>query len=242
MDNGMDHNSVVPLYAQLVEQLRRDIAGGVFAQNGRIPTEAELSTNYGVSRITVRRAIDELVAQGLVEKKQGKGTFVCAPKFSRRLDNGPLSFSEMCEANGLQPGAVLIEKGIVVPKSNSIREMLKLKEGESAVYISRLRTGNGKPLAFEESYYPMEFSDLLSIDLEKESVYRYLREVRGVNLNSSTIRLNLTKADAKMAKLLNVNRNAALLEIRGCVVRTDGRPVHTSYQCGYGEKFEFIIK
>ena len=111
MSTAMEHNSVIPLYAQIVEYLRKDIAANVFGRNGRIPTEAELSEKYGVSRITVRRAVDELVSQGLVEKKQGKGTFVTAPRFSRRLDSGPLSFSEMCEANGLVPGAKILETG-----------------------------------------------------------------------------------------------------------------------------------
>lgn len=242
MSTAMEHNSVIPLYAQIVEYLRKDIAANVFGRNGRIPTEAELSEKYGVSRITVRRAVDELVSQGLVEKKQGKGTFVTAPRFSRRLDSGPLSFSEMCYANGLVPGAKILETGIVVPKSATVRQQLHLMEGESAVYISRLRTGSGRPLAYEESYYPMEYSDLLSIDLENMSIYRYLREVRGIELKSTTIRLNITKADAKMAKILGVARNTALLEFKGCVVNGEGKPVHTSYQCGYGENFEFIVR
>ena len=72
MSTAMEHNSVIPLYAQIVEYLRKDIAANVFGRNGKIPTEAELSEKYGVSRITVRRAVDELVSQGLVEKKQGK--------------------------------------------------------------------------------------------------------------------------------------------------------------------------
>lgn len=242
MISAVEYNSVVPLYAQIVESLRKDIAANVYGQNGKIPTEAKLSEKYGVSRITVRRAMDELVSQGLVEKKQGKGTFVTAPRFSRILGSGPLSFSEMCEANGLVPGAKIIESGILVPKSSSVKEQLHLKEGESAVFISRLRTGNGKPLAYEENYYPMEFSDLLSIDLENMSIYRYLREVRGIELKSTTIRLNIMKANAKIAKILGVPRNTALLEIKGCVVNGEGRPVHTSYQCGYGENFEFIVR
>lgn len=169
MKPSVEYNSVIPLYEQIVEYLRKDIAANTFGRNGKIPTEAELSEKYGVSRITVRRAVDELVNQGLVEKKQGKGTFVTAPRFSRRLDSGTLSFSEMCEANGLVPGAKILETGIVIPKSASVREQLRLKDGESAVLISRLRTGSGKPLAYEESYYPMEYSDLLSIDLEHMS-------------------------------------------------------------------------
>ena len=151
MKPSVEYNSVIPLYEQIVEYLRKDIAANTFGRNGKIPTEAELSEKYGVSRITVRRAVDELVNQGLVEKKQGKGTFVTAPRFSRRLDSGPLSFSEMCEANGLVPGAKILETGIVIPKSASVREQLRLKDGESAVLISRLRTGSGNRMDPEEA-------------------------------------------------------------------------------------------
>ena len=241
MDTRMDFNSATPLYKQLIDELQKRISDHLYGPGERIPTEAELAEEYHVSRITVRRAIEKLAEQGVVEKMQGKGTFVCAPRLSRHLDNGPMGFSEMCRANGLEPGAVVLEKKIMVPKSKNIREMLKLPEGGEALFISRLRTGNGKPMAFEESYYPLEFSDLLSIDLEKESIYRYLREVRGIDLHSSTIRLNIAKADSRMSRILEVPKNTPLLEIRGCVIRGDGRPVHTSYQCGYGDHFEFIV-
>lgn len=72
MENTLNPNSIVPLYAQIVEQLQRDIQSGLYSQTGRLPTEEELSNKYNVSRITIRRAVDELVSQGLVEKSKGK--------------------------------------------------------------------------------------------------------------------------------------------------------------------------
>ena len=242
MEVSMNHNSVVPLYAQIVEQLKQDIENGVFNKTGRIPTEAELAEQYRVSRITVRRAVDDLVNQGLVEKKQGKGTFITSQKFSRRLDNGPMGFTEMCHSMGLEPSTQILKAEVCVPKSAEVRKFLQLKEGESALYISRLRLGDGKPLAMEESYYPLEYSDLLTLNLEKESIYTYLREVKGIELRSTTIRLSIVRADAKLSKLLCVLRNAAQLEIRGFVIQPNGQPVHTSYQVGYGENFEFIVR
>ena len=242
MDAAMNHDSIIPLYAQVEEQIKRDIENGVYSKNGRIPTEAELAKQYNVSRITVRRAVEDLVSQGLVEKKQGKGTFVTAQKFSRRLDTGPMGFTEMCESVGLTPSAQNLKAEICVPKSAEIRKFLQLQDREPAIHISRLRCGNGKPIAFEESYYPMIYSDLLSLNLEKESIYAYLREVKGIELRSTTIRLSIIKADARLAKLLCVPRNAAQLEIRGFVIQPDGQPVHTSYQVGYGENFEFIVR
>ena len=241
MLTDLDHNSIVPLYAQIVEQLHQDIEHGMFNQNGRLPTEEELSSKYGVSRITIRRAVDELVNQGLVEKKQGKGTFIRAPKMTRRL-SGLMSFTEMCAANGLTASARILEAGISTPEQSYVREMLGIKPGEPAVRIRRLRYAGDRPLVLEDNFYPMEYAYLLSIDLENDSTYRYLREEKGIELKRSGMRLSIVRADAKLAKLLQVARNTPQLEMKGCVVRLDGQIVHTSFQVGYGENFEFIFQ
>ena len=235
MGADLNYNSSVPLYAQIVELIQQDIETGVFNQTGRLPTEGELAEQYQVSRITIRRAVDELVGQKLVEKKQGKGTFLCAPKMTRRVDSGPISFTEMCAANGLSAHAKILEAGIVAPDS-------ALKAGEPAVRIRRLRYAGERPLVLEDNFYPLEYACLLSIDLEKDSTYRYLREEKGIELQRTSMRLTIVRADSKLAKLLQVPKNAPQLEMKGRVVRLDGQTVHSSYQVGYGEDFEFIIR
>ena len=243
MDSTLNYNSSVPLYAQIVDQPNHDIEAGLYSPSGRLPTEGELSKQYNVSRITIRRAVDELVSKGLVEKKQGKGTFLCAPKFTRGFGAGPMSFSEMCSSNGLVARAKILEAGIKIPESSETREILKLQEGEPAVRICRLRYAGDRPLVVEDNYYPLEYAYLLSIDLENDSTYRYLREVKGIELRATTMRLSIVRADAKLAKLLQVSRNAPQLEMKGRVVRlSDGQTVHTSYQVGYGENFEFVVR
>ena len=241
MQNALNHNCIVPLYAQIVEQLKQDIESGVYSKDGRLPTEAELSAEYGVSRITIRRAVEELVNQSLVEKRQGKGTFICAPKLTRQLD-GPMSFTEMCAANGLKARAKLRDAGISSPSSLDVREALGLKEGESAVRIRRLRYAGDRPLVLEDNFYPLEYSYLLSIDLENDSIYRYLQQEKGIELRRTTMRLSIVRADVKLAKLLQVSRNTPQLEMKGRVIRLDGQTVHSSYQVGYGENFEFIVR
>ena len=186
--------------------------------------------------------MDELVGQKLVEKKQGKGTFLCAPKMTRRVDSGPISFTEMCAANGLSAHAKILEAGIVAPDSAEIRETLALKAGDPAVRIRRLRYAGERPLVLEDNFYPLEYACLLSIDLEKDSTYRYLREEKGIELQRTSMRLTIVRADSKLAKLLQVPKNAPQLEMKGRVVRLDGQTVHSSYQVGYGEDFEFIIR
>lgn len=242
MQGELDYNSSVPLYAQIVENLRQDIERGAFRPTGRLPTEGELAERYKVSRITIRRAVDELVLQKLVEKKQGKGTFLCAPKMTRKLDSGPISFSEMCAANGLVAHAKILEAGIVTPDSPEICETLGLQEGSPAVRIRRLRYAGDRPLVLEDNFYPQEYAYLLSIDLEKDSTYRYLREEKGIELQRTSMRLSIVRADNEVAKLLQVPKNAPQLEINGRVIRLDGQTVHSSHQIGYGENFEFIIR
>ena len=85
MENTLNHNSIVPLYAQIVEQLRHDIQAGLYRQTGRLPTEGELSDQYHVSRITIRRAVDELVSQGLVEKSRARAPLSVPPNLPAAL-------------------------------------------------------------------------------------------------------------------------------------------------------------
>lgn len=242
MEENMNYDSIVPLYVQIAALLKNDIENGVFKQAGRIPTEVELAEQYQVSRITVRKAVEDLVSQGLVEKKQGKGTFITPQRYSRHLDTGPVGFTEMCRSLGLTPSARILKTEICVPKSAEVRKLLQLPDGATAIHICRLRCGDNRPIAVEESYYPMKYSDLLSLDLEKDSLYTYLREKRGIELRSTTIRFRIMHADAKLSKLLCVPRNAAQLEIRGFVIQPNGEPVHTSYQAGFGEDFEFVVR
>lgn len=82
---GLQQNTSVPLYRQLKDKILSDISSGKLAEGEKIPTEIELSELYNISRITVRNAVKELVAEGYLVKKQGKGTFVCLPKLSVKL-------------------------------------------------------------------------------------------------------------------------------------------------------------
>ena len=91
----IDYNSVIPLYEQVANALRADIQGGAFDATKRLPTEEELAEKYGISRITVRRAVGDLVEEGLVEKKQGKGTFIRTPKMHKDMNRSGMSFTEL---------------------------------------------------------------------------------------------------------------------------------------------------
>ena len=107
----LESNDMTPLYVQLRNELLRDIQGKVYAAGEKIPTEAELSQIYGVSRITVRQAVQELCEEGWLIKKQGKGTFVQPRRISRKLDN-MMSFTKSCLVCGMTPSTNVLENQI----------------------------------------------------------------------------------------------------------------------------------
>lgn len=111
-DIALDKNSMEPLFAQVEKSLSAAITAGRFLPGERIPTEPELADMYGVSRITIRRAIDELCQHGMLVKRQGKGTFVRERKMARKIEHSA-SFSEACIASGMVPTAAVMKREIL---------------------------------------------------------------------------------------------------------------------------------
>ena len=99
----LKQDAMTPLYVQLMDTVEKDIKSGRYKPGDKIMTESEMAKTYGVSLITVRKAIGSLMEKGLVVRKQGKGTFVTKPKFSRNIKRLQ-SFSEMCDQMGVVPG------------------------------------------------------------------------------------------------------------------------------------------
>lgn len=237
----LDHNSIVPLYKQISNQIQNDIRAGMFAENKRLPTEGVLADTYHVSRITIRRAVSELVEMELVEKKQGKGTFIREPKMLKDFKRPATSFTDMCWLNGKRASAKVLEAGIVVP-SAGILEQMELPPEERVVRIYRLRYADGMPLVLEDNYFPLKFSYLLTEDFNDDSIYRYLREEKMINILPGSLRLRISRPTSKEARLLEITRREPVLRMNGTIYCDDGELLHICEQIGYGENFDFIIR
>lgn len=238
----LDYNSIVPLYEQVSSTLKTDIQNGVYETTRRLPTEDELAEKYQVSRITVRRAVSDLVEEGLVEKKQGKGTFIRSPKIHKDLKRSGLSFTELCAINGKTASTKLLVAAIDKPTDARVIDWLGLQPDEDAVRIKRLRYMDNIPCVIEDNYFPKKYSFLLGMNLEHDSLYRYLREEKGYEIVTGEMVLRIVHADTKTAKLLEVSRNSPLLASYGRVFCGNGEILHTCSQIGYGEDFEFIVR
>lgn len=226
-----------PLYAQLMKQLQQDIQRGLYQVGTRIPPEHELEMNYGVSRVTVRRALQELTAEGLLERKQGKGTFVAAPK-NRSQQRQIRSFHEACRDAGKVPGTRTIRVRETAAETRDITE-LQLSEGDKIVECVRLRLANGEPVILENNHFSLAYSYLESTDLNG-SLYRLLQDY-GIRAENTTYEISQKQVSGEEAKLLGVEEGSLLLQVRQVVYDQRGRPLHNSLQLIRGDRFTLVI-
>lgn len=189
------------------EQLRALIARQ--AKPGQaIPSERELMATYRVSRSTVRRAIDTLVADGLLRRSQGKGTFAVQPRVESRLHLA--SFTQDMRRRGHVPTTRVLAVESVSPPPDAAAS-LRLEAGERAWRLERVRLADGEPIALEEGWYPARlFPDLDAQPLEA-SLYETLASRYGTVIDAAVQTLWAEQADAASARHLAVGTGAALL-------------------------------
>lgn len=175
--SALSLDSDIPLYSQLVSIVKRNISAGTLGAGELLPSEAELCKTFNISRSTVRQAIGSLEAEGLVVRKQGRGTFVAEPKMRRKTEN-VYSFTSEISAMGLTPSSTLVEFEIITPTPDIVK-VLELSSPETEVYrFTRIRNVNGEPLILETSFYPQYIYPKLTRELlQTHSFYSLLYEV-----------------------------------------------------------------
>ena len=216
------HDSL--LYSRVETVLASEITDGDLKVGDQLPTEDSLISRFAVSRITVRRAIQNLVSRGLVEIRRGKGTFVAAPKITQNL--AELSgFVEDMHALGRKPTARVIGKEIVAANA-TVASQLALTKGERVVRIRRVRLADGIPLSFDETYLPLEVGKKIITDnLKVEPIFSLLERKYGVPLIEAEYKLDAVEAEPEVAAALKVKRRSPIFRIERTSYSTGGRPV-----------------
>lgn len=176
----LSRNSFEPLYYQIREDIREKINSGEYPTNSLIPSEAELCEVYNVSRVTVRRAILDLVQEGILTRGKGKGTFV-SETYGLTTMNGVQSFTQELLGLNMRPSAKLLSCKIR-QADQALRRTLDLSEGEQVVTISRLRLTNNEPCMVEVMNFPYKLVPGIEQEDLAESIYcllksKYHREV-----------------------------------------------------------------
>lgn len=217
-------DSRVPLYHRLHDQLRDDIEGGVLRPGDQIPTEAELSARFGVSRTTVKLAIQRLVHAGLVYRVQGKGTFVSQPRIPRTF-SGLISFHEEMRQRGHDLSTELLDSGIV-PAARHVASALGLTPGAPVVRISRRRLVDGAPIALQTAYLPEEMAALADDPcVATGSLYEAMDRRFGQRPTVGREEYTAVVVSGEDASRLGVPDGSPCLAVRRFARFGDGRPV-----------------
>ena len=235
----LKQDAITPLYVQLMEELETSIRNGVYKPGDKIMTEAEMAKEYGVSLITVRKAVGSLMEKGLVMRKQGKGTFVTKPKYSRNMKKLQ-SFTEMCEQMGVKPGAQVLENRLIMA-DKKVADRLGIEPGSNVVYISRLRLADGEPVQVEKSYFPLKYAFLLEEDLNNGSMFECLKEKAGAKVASSEKMIELCRATAEEAALMDVKKGDYLLFVKSTAYDENGEPMYAGIQLINGGRFSLYV-
>ena len=235
----LKQDAITPLYVQLMEELETSIRNGVYKPGDKIMTEAEMAKEYGVSLITVRKAVGSLMEKGLVVRKQGKGTFVTKPKYSRNMKKLQ-SFTEMCEQMGVKPGAQVLENRLIMA-DKKVADRLGIEPGSNVVYISRLRLADGEPVQVEKSYFPLKYAFLLEEDLNNGSMFECLKEKAGAKVASSEKMIELCRAPAEEAALMDVKKGDYLLFVKSTAYDENGEPMYAGIQLINGDRFSLYV-
>jgi GntR family transcriptional regulator len=232
----LDESSSLPLYQQLQRALREAIENGAIAPEDALPPERDLAEMLGVSRITVRKAIDELAEEGLLVRKQGSGTFV-----SNRVEKNfakLTSFSEDMRARGREPRSVWLTKaaGTVTPEESLT---LRSSPGTPVFRFHRIRYADDAPMAIE---YATVLADCLpSVEAVESSLYEALEQT-GHRPVRALQRLRAVLFTAEQAKLLKAQeRDAGLLVARVGYLK-DGRAVEFSQSYYRGDIYDFVAE
>lgn len=239
----IDKNSHQPLYRQLMEELRTLIQTGYYKNGDKIPTEPQLSDLYNVSRITVRRTVEELCKQGLLIKRQGKGTFVQTPKLQKKIEQKPnMSFTESCTLNGVKPTSQVIATSIIEAEKWQ-KNYLKLQEGDKLLSIQRILSADNVPIIYETLYLSAKrFSSFPIKKLRNNSLSQILKEKYDIidsSNNKTTIEIDV--ATQEIAKQLCILVGEPVMLLTDYMRDKDDMPTYIGYKIAAGSRYTFSI-
>jgi GntR family transcriptional regulator len=223
-----------PIYMQLAKDLRQQIVEGQIATGEALPSERDLCEIMAASRVTVRKAIELLIEEGLLSRRQGSGTYVTSRV--KVLGSFLSSFSEDAKARGETTETIWMMKVIAVASEEEAR-LLELPEGTEVARLSRVRMAGGEPLAIENAVVPAEM--LPDISTLGNSLYQAL-DKRGNCPVTGLQKIRAAMADAGEASLLSLSEKTAVLHIERLTRRADGRPVELTRSTYRGDRYEFV--
>ena len=218
--------------------MREKIQSGEWKPGDLIPSERELGEKYGISRMTARQAITDLVNEGMFYREQGRGTFVSRHKIAQQLIR-LTGFTEDIQARGQQPSTKVLSAEMC-HADEATAERLSIKPGQLVFCLNRLRLANAEPLAIEFSQLNFPGCEkLLEEDLEHNSLYQLLEKKYGVPLMEAKQELEAGLAGNREAQILHIPVGSAVLFIRRTTYTENNQPIEYVKSVYCGNKYTF---
>ena len=237
----LNRSSPIPLYHQLGEEITRLIDTGVWPPKTQLPSERELCEQFGISRITVRQTLHQLVSEGRLVRAHGRGTFVAHAPLRKWLL--PLvGFTEDIVSRGQKPGAHVLAFEAVEPPP-AVAEELQLQEGERAIVLKRLRLADGVPMAVETVHAPEKlFPGILQENLEDHSFYGLLRRRYGIEPARASQSWQAVACPRPDARLLGIRTGSPVLQIGRTTFERGGRPFEHLQSFFRGDRYVYVAE
>ncbi len=229
----------ITLHEQVFNHLRERILTGDFAPHQQLPSEACLMRSFGVSRVTVRQALKDLVAQGLIYSRQGKGSFVSAPRATYNL-SALLGFHEAMQGKPFVATSHVCSRR-EAEASRETAAALHLKRGDRVLEVKRTRCLNARPVSVELSYFPLDVGNrLLGEDLTQD-IFPLL-EARGIALGRSRLWIEAQPCPAAFAADLAIQPGEAALHMSRLTSSALDRPVDYEHLYCRGDSYQYKVE
>lgn len=236
----LDHTSPIPLHYQLSNIIKQEIvSGNLIDHSGKMPTEAELTKMYKVSRITVRNALKPLVEAGILWRERGKGTFLKTNR-AEKWHGQLLGLSETIEMAGFSVNGNVLEQGMIHNPPTNVQKELQT---DQVWEMKRLRYADDQPIAIEKAFFIPE----IGIELEKQPdlnnliAYQFIEQTLKVNLHEATQLISAVNANENEANMLEIEVNDALIYTERLTKSMDGRPVEMLEAVFRPDFFQYMI-
>jgi DNA-binding GntR family transcriptional regulator len=231
----LDRSGPVPLYFQIASRIEAAIQDGTLPAGSRLENEVALGNRLGLSRPTIRRAIQELVDKGLLVRRRGIGTQVVHGKVSRSVEL--TSLYEDLQRSGQKPETrvLSIETG---QADERVADELGVDAESPVLHIRRLRSARGVPIAILDNVLPEVFTDLDRDALAKHGLYQLLR-ARGVTMRVAKQRIGARDATSEEAGLLDIRKGSAVLTMSRTAFDNSGRAVEWGQHCYRPDLYSF---
>jgi GntR family transcriptional regulator len=231
----------IPLYHQVKCALLDAIEAGRWQPGEQLPNEGKLAESFGVSKITVRQALQELADSGYVRREQGRGTFVSKPK----LDQGPrelTSFTEEMRRHHWAASSRVIERSVIAAHDR-VAETLGLREGEPVFVLKRLRVAEGEPMGIQTAHIPLaQTPGLDNENLEDVSLYELLQSRYGLQAAKAQETYFAVPVPAEAAALLQIPTGAPVFAVERVTYLPNGKPFEFVQSIMRGDRYSVNLE